>query len=371
VKNFLRLAFAGDRREAKCPYNRCRNRRMLFEYEMPNHIDKHGFMPNYLVWHQHGEVQAPATDESDESDDEDRIDNMIVGIGMEYDLGYGDQHPPLEVQDFYRLLTTSNEKVHDATVLTVLQTVTHLMGMKLKYNFKNQCYNNIIKLFIDLIPAKHNLPKDLYQSKKIVAGLGTSYEKIDVCKQNRILFLKEHKDDTECIYCGRSRYMKVVNKYGAFVTTKVVVKQLRYMPVTPKLKRLYLSEEIAKQMKWHKEGKRESKDLDIMSHPADSEAWEALDRFDSEFAWDPRSVHLGLSTDGFLPHCTDSSIYSCWPVFFMPYNLPPNKCLKQGFIFLALVIPGPKEPKKQINISSRPLMEEMKEHKGKMHMTVI
>jgi hypothetical protein len=45
----------------------------------------------------------------------------------------------------------------------------------------------------------------------------------------------------------------------------------------------------------------------------------------------------------------------------MSYNLLPNKCLKQGFIFLALVILGPKEPKKQMNVFLRPLMKEMKE----------
>jgi hypothetical protein len=45
----------------------------------------------------------------------------------------------------------------------------------------------------------------------------------------------------------------------------------------------------------------------------------------------------------------------------MPYNMPPNKCLKEGFIFLALVILGHKESKKQINIFLRPLMEELKE----------
>jgi hypothetical protein len=45
----------------------------------------------------------------------------------------------------------------------------------------------------------------------------------------------------------------------------------------------------------------------------------------------------------------------------MPYNLPPNKCLKEGFIFLALVILGPKEPKKEMNIFLRPLMEDLKE----------
>jgi hypothetical protein len=45
----------------------------------------------------------------------------------------------------------------------------------------------------------------------------------------------------------------------------------------------------------------------------------------------------------------------------MPYSLPPNKYLKQGFIFLALVILGPKESKKQMNIFLPPLMEELKE----------
>jgi hypothetical protein len=114
--------------------------------------------------------------------------------------------------------------VHDGTELTVLQAVMHLMGMKSKYNFLNQCYNNIMKLIIDLIPAKHNMLKDLYPSKKIVVGLGMNYEKIDVCKRNYMLFWKEHKDDIEYMHCGRSRYVKVVNEDGASITTKVAVK---------------------------------------------------------------------------------------------------------------------------------------------------
>jgi hypothetical protein len=54
-------------------------------------------MLNYLVWHQYGEVQAPAPAESEGSDDEDRMDDMIADIDMEYDLGSGDQYPPSEV----------------------------------------------------------------------------------------------------------------------------------------------------------------------------------------------------------------------------------------------------------------------------------
>jgi hypothetical protein len=122
-----------------------------------------------------------------------------------------------------------------------------------------------------------------------------------------MLFWKEHKDDTECMHCGRSRYVKVINEDGASVTTKVVIKQLSYIPIMPRLKRLFLCEETVQLMRWHKEGIRDSEDANIMSHHADAEACHGLDRFDLEFARGPRSVRLGLSTGGFQPYNADST----------------------------------------------------------------
>jgi hypothetical protein len=67
--------------------------------------------------------------------------------------------------------------------------------------------------------------------------------------------------------------VKVINEDEASVTIKVAVKQLRYIPITPRLKWLFLSEETMKQMRWHKEGKCDSEVTNIMSHPANGEAW--------------------------------------------------------------------------------------------------
>ncbi|WVZ79836.1 hypothetical protein U9M48_027368 [Paspalum notatum var. saurae] len=64
-----------------------------------------------------------------------------------------------------------------------------------------------------------------------------------------------------------------------------------------RFKRLYLSKETAQPMRWSMEEKCEHDD-DIMMHPRDGEAWHALDRFDPEFASDPRSIRFGLPTDG-------------------------------------------------------------------------
>jgi hypothetical protein len=74
------------------------------------------------------------------------MDDMIGDIGMEYDLGSGDQQPPPKVWNFYRLLDASAKKVHDGTELTVLHGVTRLMGIKSKYNFFEsvlQCYREV------------------------------------------------------------------------------------------------------------------------------------------------------------------------------------------------------------------------------------
>jgi hypothetical protein len=46
-----------------------------------------------------------------------------------------------------------------------------------------------------------------------------------------------------------------------------------HIPITAGLKQLLMSEETTNQMRWHKEGKRDSEDTVIMSHPMDAEAW--------------------------------------------------------------------------------------------------
>jgi hypothetical protein len=225
VKEFLNQAFAGYCHVAKCLSTICQNYRFLNQDEVQVHLCQEGFMPNYLVWRDHGEVGPSVVGaESDGNEDDDRMDEMLADIGREYKVGSREQGQPPKVQNFYTLLAAADETVHDGTNVTVLQAVTHLMAMKSKYNFLNQCYNDIIKLIIDLIPMKHNMSKDLYQSKKIVSDLGINYEKIDVCEKNCMLFWKEHKDDIECMHCGRSRYVKVRNEDGLSVTTKVATK---------------------------------------------------------------------------------------------------------------------------------------------------
>jgi hypothetical protein len=54
----------------------------------------------------------------------------------------------------------------------------------------------------------------MYHSKTIIKGLGMDYENIDVCKNNCMLFMKEHTREKICLKCRQSRFVEVVNDEG-------------------------------------------------------------------------------------------------------------------------------------------------------------
>jgi hypothetical protein len=99
----------------------------------------------------------------------------------------------------------------------------------------------------------------------------------------------------------------------------------------------------------------------VMVKPSNSEAWKAPDDFDADFARDVRNVLIGLATDGLSPYNMSAASYSCWPIFAIPYNLPPALCMKYEYMFLCLIIPGPDHPGTNINVMLRPLIEKLKQ----------
>jgi hypothetical protein len=71
--------------------------------------------------------------------------------------------------------------VHEHTTMHVLSFVTRLMAIKSKFAFSNNCYKELLKLISDVLLTNHKLPREMYQSKKLLSGLDMDKEKIDVC----------------------------------------------------------------------------------------------------------------------------------------------------------------------------------------------
>ena len=213
----------------------------------------------------------------------------------------------------------------------------------------------MLTIFGRLLPAGHNLPRNLYEAQKLLRALKMPYEQIDTCQNGCILFRKDHADAKYCPKCKSSRYLEVDSGDGQKRQLEIPVKILRYLPFIPRIQRLYMTEESAKQMTWHKEGKRYHPEN--MVHPADAEAWKYFDGRHSEKAGESRNVRVALATDGFNPYGMAAAPYTCWPVFVIPLNLPPGVMFQQQNIFLSLIISG--YPGDNMCVYMEPLVDDL------------
>jgi hypothetical protein len=99
-----------------------------------------------------------------------------------------------------------------------------------------------------------------------------------------------------------------------------------------------MTEESAKQMTWHKNGKRYNPDK--MVHASDGEAWTHFDSIHHVKVEEARNVRVALATNRFNPYGLMAVPYTCWHVFVIPLNLPPDVCFQRQNVFLSLIIPG-------------------------------
>ena len=114
----------------------------------------------------------------------------------------------------------------------------------------------MVAVWSDMLPKTHIMPKNLYESEKLLLALKMSYDKIHVCPKGCILFRKEHVDAKYCPKCKSSRYMEVDLGDGQKRQLKIPMRVLRHLLFLPRLQRLFMTEESVKQMTWHKNGKR-------------------------------------------------------------------------------------------------------------------
>lgn len=188
----------------------------------------------------------------------------------------------------------------------------------------------------DTVPSDAKLLNDTYEAKKFMKDLGLGYKKIPTCPNGCMLFWKDSEKLERCTKCDASKWKQTKNEGddSSQISKRKPKKVLRWFPLKPRLQRLFMSQKMASHMKWHAD--KRTKD-GVLRHTADRLAWKEFDERYLEFAFDPRNVRLGLSSDGFNPFGNMSTSYSTWPVMLVPYNLPPWMCMKQPSQMLSLI----------------------------------
>ncbi|KAI5337397.1 hypothetical protein L3X38_016668 [Prunus dulcis] len=306
-------------------------------------------------WTFHGEPWEATTNASrniEEDDGHSRYSFVFEEIDMD-DNDFGDFGS--DPYEFANVIGVGDQPVyHGCRKYTKLSALVKLYNLKAKHGMSDVCFTELLILQGDLLPEGNTIPTSMYEAKKTLCALRLSYEKMHACPNDCILYRKEYENSTNCPTCGISRWKEGKD---SILKEGVPAKVVWYFPQIPRFKRMFQSHETAKSLTWH--AARKSIDGQ-MSHPADSPSWKLLDDKWPEFGNELRNLRLALSSDGFNPHSSLSSRYSCWPVILVTYNLPPWLCMKRKFMMLTLLISGPKQPGNDIDVYLEPLIDDLK-----------
>nr|GEV66541.1 hypothetical protein [Tanacetum cinerariifolium] len=259
-----------------------------------------------------------------------------------------------EAKRFYDLFSKAEPMYKGCEKHSTLSAMSRLLNMKSDFNISLSYYDRIMHAVKEFIPDS-TLCSNYYKSKKIVSQLGLGYQKIDFFPNGCMIYYnKENKDKDKWHICSHPRYKPI--EQGSSKMQGIPYKYMHYLPLTPRLQRLYMSKDTVQHMTWHHEYQR---DPGVLSHPSDGEVWKHFDRTHPSFAVEPRNCRLGLYADGFSPFGISTNNYSCCSVIVTPYNLSPWMCIKIPYMFLTIIIPGPHSLKRSIDMFLEPLIDEL------------
>jgi hypothetical protein len=365
VEEFMK--FVGERypkdSHILCPCRRCLNQTLRSQGDVSDHVHIYGMSATYTRWIHHGESADTAVIENFEQEVQGSDHDFGIQVDAADDDEDEDHGVPEMIGELYAAAEAEGGEVRFARVLedakkslspgsshSKFSFLVRMLYIKSRYRIGNTAFSVIMQLLSEGYP-RSELPKSYDEAKKYLKELGLGFENIDVCKNNCVLFRKRYLKADVCPVCNESRW-----KDGTG-TKRVPHKVLRHFPLIPRLKRIFASKRTSQETRWHKEVRTPVDN--VMSHPADGEAWKDFDRREKTFSADPRNIRLALATDGFNPFGNLSTQYSMWPVLLTPLNLPPWECVNPANCFMALLIPGPRSPGKDFDLFLEPLIEEL------------
>ena len=91
-----------------------------------------------------------------------------------------------------------------------------------------------------------NLPNDVYSTKQFLKAFDLGYEKIHACRNDCMLYRGEYENQTTCHVWCEERYITKKCESDEFEGSQVEEKKkkpakvLRYFPLIPRLKRLFM-----------------------------------------------------------------------------------------------------------------------------------
>ena len=190
-----------------------------------------------------------------------------------------------------------------------------------------------------LLPAGNKMPPSYSSATSMTKSMLSPVEDYHCCVNDCIIFRDspEHSfaELDTCPVCGEARYD---------AGTRVPRKRFHYLPLTPRLHRLFGNPHTSQLLQCHStsiEATSTSTIVDIHQ----SQLWKGLYSEEGLYGGDAHGISLGICADGLNPFSKERTTYSMWPLVLSILNLPRHLRNLAGSLLLSGIIPGRSEPR--------------------------
>ena len=248
-----------------CPCKKCVRRFCHYREDVYDHLIVNGFFKGFKQWNLQRDqaLSIGTTHESGEQNDYDNIDGLLHDTFRDVANGFNENEGPTnelneEARKFYKLIEDGQQELYSGCAnFSKLSFIIRLYLFKCLNGLSNVAFNDLLDLLKEAFPFA-KLPKNFQEAKNIIRDLGLDFKKIHACRNDCMLYWKEHEKDDCCSKCKVSRWK----------SDNVPAKVLRHFPLKPRLQRLFMCAKTADSMFWH--DKERPTDGNIR-HPADGE----------------------------------------------------------------------------------------------------
>jgi len=138
---------------------------------------------------------------------------------------------------------------------------------------------------------------------------------------------------TKCPECGEDRFEP---------DSAISRKRFKYLPLQARLQQLFGHAKTSELLQRHSNF---NSNFAAICSIHESETWKEWYSSNGIFKGECRGLSFAICMDGLNPFAHKKNVYSMWPIFLIPLNLPHHMRTTSGSMMFMGLIPGPQEPK--------------------------
>ena len=91
---------------------------------------------------------------------------------------YEPEEPEPTAKAFLEMMASAKKPLYPGAEISQLDAISQLLADKAKHGSTRSCFEDNLKTWGNMLPKGHCLPRNMYESKKIMRALCMDYEKI-------------------------------------------------------------------------------------------------------------------------------------------------------------------------------------------------